>query len=484
MADECESTEPRDPLIIKFMTIESEIYDLIVLGGGSAGYAAARTAHELNKTVAVVDGSEELSGLCILRGCMPSKTLIYSAEVLHLAQQGKLFGFKGSEPFADLAAMQLRKRNVIKEFSDYRKQQLEDGRFSLFRQKGYLSGPHTIRLEDGTELNTEKILISTGSLINTPDLPGLVKSPFKTSDDVLNLDTLPEECVVLGGGIVACELAQFLARVGCRVTQLQRSSQVLKEFSNDAGTVVGQALRDNGINLQTETQLQSFEPLGGDRVRVNYDWEGKSLSIETNFLFHALGRAPATSNLGLEENGVKLSRSGHISTDSFQQTSLDHIYAAGDCAGPHEIVHIAIKQGENAVLHAFGKEVEPIHYDYLLGVVFTDPQVARVGLSPDQIRERGIDPVSASFPFDDHGKSILMEAKYGYVAVHATRTTGVILGAECVSKDAGELIHSLSVAVALKATVNDLLKADWYHPTLSEIWTYPLEDIAEEIGAE
>ena len=169
------------------------------------------------------------------------------------------------------------------------------------------------------------------------------------------------------------------ARVGCRVTQLQRSSQVLKEFSKDAGTVVGQALRDNGIDLQTETQLHSFEPLGGDLVRVNYDWKGKSLSIETSFLFHALGRSPATSNLGLEENGVKLLRSGHISTNSFQQTSLDHIYAAGDCAGPHEIVHIAIKQGETAALHAFGKKVEPIHYDYLLGVVFTDPQVARVG---------------------------------------------------------------------------------------------------------
>ncbi len=464
------------------MKNEMESFDLVVMGGGSAGYAAARTAYDLGKKVAVVDGAEELSGLCILRGCMPSKTLIYSAEVLHLAKQGELFGFKGCEPVADLAAMQKRKREVIKEFSDYRKQQLEDGRFSLFRQKGILSSPKTIRLEDGTELSAEKILISTGSGIKTPDLPGLGEAPFKTSDDVLNLDTLPKECVVLGGGIVACELAQFLARVGCRVTQLQRSHQVLKEFSNEAGKVVGQALRDNGIDLLTNVNLQSIESLGGDRVRVNYEREGSSCSIETNFLFHAMGRAPATQGIGLEQVGVELLKSGHVKTNAFQQSSLDHIYAAGDCAGPHEIVHIAIKQGETAALHAFGQKIEPIHYDYLLGVVFTDPQVARVGLSPEQINQRGIDPVSASFPFDDHGKSILMEAKYGYVAVHADRSTGVILGAECVSKDAGELIHSLSVAVALKATVSCLLKADWYHPTLSEIWTYPLEDIAEEIA--
>ena len=159
---------------------------------------------------------------------------------------------------------------------------------------------------------------------------------------------------------------------------------------------------------------------------------------------------------------------------------MGNIYAAGDCTGPHEIVHIAIKQGETAVRHAFDQQVDPIHYDHLLGVVFTDPQVARVGLSPEQIRKKGIEPISASFPFEDHGKSILMGAKYGFVAVHADRASGVILGAECVSKDAGELIHALSIAVTLRATAQDLLKADWYHPTLSEIWTYPLEEIVEQ----
>ena len=122
-----------------------------------------------------------------------------------------------------------------------------------------------------------------------------------------------------------------------------------------------------------------------------------------------------------------------------------------------------------------------MNYDHLLSVVFTDPQVARVGLSPHQLRERGFDFLSASYPFDDHGKSILMEAKHGYVAVHADKKTGIVLGAECTGKDAGELIHALSLAVSLEATVHALIKADWYHPTLSEIWTYPLEDLAEEI---
>ena len=127
------------------------------------------------------------------------------------------------------------------------------------------------------------------------------------------------------------------------------------------------------------------------------------------------------------------------------------------------------------------KLVQPLSYDHLLGVVFTDPQVASVGLLPKHLEERGIEYLSADYPFDDHGKSILMEAKHGYVAVHAEKTTGVVLGAECVGKDAGELIHTLSVAVSMRATVHKLAKADWYHPTLSEIWTYPIEDLAEEI---
>ena len=160
---------------------------------------------------------------------------------------------------------------------------------------------------------------------------------------------------------------------------------------------------------------------------------------------------------------------------------MPSIYAAGDCAGPHEIVHIAVKQGETAALHALGFAVPPVEYDNLLSVVFTDPQIAKVGLSTEELKNRDINFISASYPFDDHGKSILMEAKKGYVAVHAEKSSGIILGAECAGKDAGELIHSLSVAVSLQATVHQLLKVDWYHPTLSEIWTYPLEDIAEEI---
>ena len=457
------------------------IFDFVVIGGGSAGHAAARTIHASGGSVAVCDGGKELGGLCILRGCMPSKTLIYSAEVLHQAKQGSMFGFENSDLRADMAAMQQRKKDIIAEFADYRKGQLEDGRFSLFRSKAKFLDEHSVELEDGTVIEADKFLISTGSKISMPEVPGLSEVYFKTSDDVLDISEVPEEVVVLGGGIVACELAQFLSRVGARVTILQRNEHIIKEFPKSASNCVQEKFNEEGINVVTGVSIDCLTQNDKEIIRVDYQHDDEIHSIETKFLLHALGRIPATDGLNLEAIGVEIEKTGHIKTNAFQQTSVPHIYAAGDCAGPHEIVHIAIRQGETAASHSQGQSPESISYDHLLGVVFTDPQVAKVGLLPRELEKRGIEYLSADYPFDDHGKSILMEAKHGYVAVHAEKKTGVVLGAECVGKDAGELIHTLSVAVSMRATVHQLARADWYHPTLSEIWTYPIEDLAEEI---
>ena len=458
-----------------------QTFDFLVLGGGSAGYAAARTFHEHGGRVALVDGAEELGGLCILRGCMPSKTLIYSAEVLHLAQKGSIFGFEGETPRANLATMQARKKKVIAEFSEYRKGQLEDGRFSLFRSRGTFVDANTIILADGTVLTAPKILISTGSEVKVPPLPGLSEVRYQTSDQVLDLDVIPPESVVLGGGVVACELAQFLSRVGSKVTLLQRSPRLLKEFPQAASDALQRAMIEEGIQLELGVNFKNFKQLEEEKIEVSYQQNGEEKEIVTGFLFLALGRVPSVHTLELQNAGVELLPSGHIKTNHFQQTSAPTVYGAGDCAGPHEIVHIAIKQGETVALHALGKKVKPMNYDCLLSVVFTDPQLAVVGLTVHQMKDRGIEFLTASYSFDDHGKSILMEAKHGYVCVHAEKITGRVIGAECVGKDAGELIHAMSVAVGLRAGVHDLLKADWYHPTLSEIWTYPIEDLAEEI---
>jgi pyruvate/2-oxoglutarate dehydrogenase complex dihydrolipoamide dehydrogenase (E3) component len=456
-------------------------YDFLALGGGSAGFNAARIATSLGLKTAIIDGAPDLGGLCILRGCMPSKTLLYMAEVLHLAQKAKSFGLRIPSARADMKAIHERKKKIIAAFADYRVLALQSGKFDLIRAHARFVNTHTAELSTGERVRSKHFLISTGSRVTVPPVPGLAEVPCWTSDDVLDLDFIPPSVIVLGGGIVACELAQFLNRVGSRVTLIQRSANILRDHSPEASTVVQQALVDEGIELIAGTQLQRVA-YSKREYTVEFVHDGRFMTRTAAHLFNALGRDANTAALNLPAAGVATRINGQVITNRWQQTSAAHIYAAGDCAGPVEIVHIAIQQGELAARHAAGvKKLKPVDYSLLLNVVFTDPQLATIGLLENELTARNIAYLVATYPFNDHGKSILMEAHYGYVKVMAEPGRGRILGAEIVGKDAGELIHAFSGPLAMKATVFDLLRAPWYHPTLAEIITYPLEEIAGKI---
>ena len=459
----------------------SEHFDFVVIGGGSAGYAAARTAREAVNRVAIIDGSKDLGGLCILRGCMPSKTLIYSAEMLHQAQRGTLFGLNIPNAAADMSAIHARKLRMIDDFASYRQSQLQSDRFTLFRDFASFVDEETVELRtSGLRITADHFLIATGSDVNSPTIPGLADVPSWTSDDILELETRPESIIVLGGGIVATELGQFLQRIGTKVTLIQRSPAILKEASANAAHVVMQALRDEGMTLFTDTHITRISKSPGG-VTVEFTVQGAPRRAEAAHLFNALGRRPSTRGLGLDAAGVELAQSGQIVVDAFQRTHNPRIYAAGDATGPYEIVHLAVMQGEVAAKHACGLPTQPVDYTTRTSVVFTDPQIAEAGLPLLEAQQQDFDLIEAEYPFDDHGRSILMEARYGYVRAWADKKTGQLIGAECVGKDAGELIHTMAVAVQLKAKVADLVKVHWYHPTLAEIWSYPLEDLLEQI---
>ena len=469
------------PREIRGHVVPVKSYDFIVIGGGSAGFNAARVAASLGRRVAIVDGAKPLGGLCILRGCMPSKTLLYSAEVLHLAQQGRAFGLRIPRARADMPALQARKRRIIGDFAAHRVRQLTAGRYDLYRHHARFVDTHTLELADGVRLRGRRFLIATGSKVSAPPVPGLQDVPFWTSDDVLNLDFVPASVIVLGGGIVACELSQFLHRIGARVVLVQRSPHILRDHSAKAGAVLQQAFRDEGIEVFAGTSIRRITR---DRrgFTVTFAHGGTVVTRRARHLFNALGREPVTTGLGLDAAGVKTGRKGRVIVNRWQQTSRKHIYAAGDVCGPHDIVHLAVAQGELAARHACGvKGIKTVDYSLLLNVVFTEPQLATIGVQESELQAKGRRFLSAAYPFNDHGKSILMEANYGYVKVIAEPVRGRILGAEIVGRDAGELIHCFSGPLAMRATVFDLLRAPWYHPTLAEIITYPLEAIANRV---
>ena len=455
-------------------------FELAVIGGGSGGYAAARTAAGAGLQTVVIEGGEEVGGLCILRGCMPTKALLYAAEVKHLAAQSAILGLRPGKIGFDFARVMQRKNEQIQDFAGFRVQQLNSGRFDFIRARATFLDPHTVQLSTGKKITARYFLLATGSRVAPAPLPQLAKVGYITSDEAVMLKKLPKSLIVLGGGAIACEFAQFFARFGVQTTLIQRSDQLLKEADTDAAAEIEKVFRREGIAVFAGTKLVTAQSRGKLKS-ITFEQKGKQISVSAEEILFALGRVPNTEALELPRAGVK-TRQGRVVTDAGMRTSVPHIFAAGDCAGPHEIVHIAIQQGETAVYNLLHPRApRSVDYRLLLSVVFTEPQVAMVGLTEKTASDLRVKYITASYPFNDHGKSLLMEAKDGFVKLLAHPKTGEILGGTCVGPVAGELIHEIVVAMAGRMTVHQLAAIPHYHPTLAEIWTYPAEELADKI---
>lgn len=465
-------------------------YDFTVLGGGSAGYAAARTAAALGMKTAVVDGAEELGGLCILRGCMPSKALIASADRALTLRRAAEFGLEARPGSPNLHAIRNRKRSLIADFASYRQDQLQHGPFALHRARACFTDAHRLRLQpiDGSPeqpLTSRFFCVATGSEASVPPIPGLLETGFWTSDDVLDSDHLPASCIILGGGAIALEMAHYLDALGTQVTLIQRNRQLLTGVDPEASAVLVKAFHARGMSIHCGTKIHRITHSDGGKTVHFSDAQGGGHQLTAESILLALGRQPATDGLGLDQAGV--SRQGRkITVKPTQQSSQPHIFAAGDVASPLDVVHLAIQQGEVAarnasrLLEGSGASLEQMDYRLRLFGVFSHPQVAVVGASEEELRQAGIPFLTASHPFDDHGKSMVMGETEGLVKLLAHAETGEILGALCVGPEATELIHEIVVAMHYHATAASLAAIPHYHPTLSEIWTYPAETLAEK----
>jgi pyruvate/2-oxoglutarate dehydrogenase complex dihydrolipoamide dehydrogenase (E3) component len=455
-------------------------HDVIVIGGGSAGYAAARTARDAGADVAIVDQGP-LGGLCILRGCMPTKAILRSAEVAALFRRAKEFGLCPVSAQADLSAIVDRKDRLVREFADHRIQQLRDPRLTLYQSQAVFRSPHEITVGD-TVLSADSFILATGSRPSEVQIPGLAQAGYFTSDTILDLRTQPGSLIVLGGGAVALELGQFFARLGTKVTILQRGRTLLSEMDEDVGRSLEASLIDEGIEVVTGAQwLRVTQGATGKTVWALKD--GCERSYVGEQILQALGRRPNIEGLSLNLAEVTVD-SGRIVVDGMMRTSQVHIYAVGDVNDVTPIVHLAIQQGEIAAYNATHADQPAKTIDHRLDteVVFTDPQVAVLGLNETCARAEEIPYLTASYPFIDHGKALCLGATQGFVKLLAAPQTGEILGAQIVGPEAGELIHELIAVMYYHGTVADLMRMPHYHPTLAEIVTYPAESIVERLG--
>ena len=452
-------------------------FDVVVIGGGSAGFAAASKAQSEGAKVAVVDKGP-LGGLCILRGCMPTKTILRSSNILALIRRAKEFGLSTQNPSADLPSINDRKNRLITEFANYRIEQLNDPRFTLIKENAFFLSQHELKVGQRI-IRAKNFIIATGSTIAEFQVPGLTESGFLTSDDILELRKVPTSMIVLGAGPVAVELAQFFCRIGTRTTLIQRSNHILSKGDEDLARPVEERFREEGMEVYTGTQLLRVEKSEDNRT-VYFTHKGDEKAVSSQTILQALGRKPNIDGLNLSAASVNTTK-GRVKVDLEMRTNVPHIYAVGDVNGLHEIVHIAIEQGEIAGHNATQKDTRQFDERLKTSITFTDPPVASVGLLEKECEAKNIPYLTASYHFNDHGKSLCMGETYGHVKLLCTPDSGEIIGAHIVGAEAGELIHQMVTLMHYRGTVHDLIKIPHYHPTLSEIFTYPAEELAESL---
>jgi pyruvate/2-oxoglutarate dehydrogenase complex dihydrolipoamide dehydrogenase (E3) component len=414
---------------------------------------------------------------------MPSKAILRSAEIAALMKRAKEFGLEPVPVRADLSAIVDRKNRLVQEFAEDRIKALKDPRFTLYQERGLFMSPQEIRV-GGTVLTARSFIIATGSIPCDVPIPGLKEAGYETSDSILDLREQPDSLIVLGGGAVATEFGQFFARIGTRVTILQRGDHLLSDFDDEVGQTVETAFRQEGLAVHLGSEVMHVTHQGRENT-IEFEQAGRTRSVNGELILQALGRKANIAGLNLEAARVAV-QDGRIVLNEEMRTSQPHIFAVGDVNDLNPIVHIAIQQGEVAGYNAAHPTSVPKRVDNRLDsdVIFTDPQVAAVGLGEKECRRRGVSYLTASYPFADHGKALCSGQTHGFVKLLCQPRNGQVLGAQMVGPDAGELMHELAAVMYYRGTVHDLLRIPHYHPTLAEIITYPAEELAARIQAE
>jgi len=460
--------------------MKRERYDLVVVGAGSGGFAAARTARDLGAKVALVDHGP-LGGLCILRGCMPSKALIASSDAVADLETFKELGVHAGDVRIDFDHIMQRKAHLIRGFAEYRIEGIEE--FPLYSGRAKFLSDSSVQVGDDTILDAKKFIVATGSIVAPAEaVHGLVETGYIDSDGALEISKLPESMVVLGGGYIGCELGQFFARMGVKVTMVLRSRHLLSTEDHDLGEALTAYYRADGIEVRTETEICRAEKRDGKKA-VIVKHGGLEGEIVADEILYCLGRVPNVAGLGLDEIGVPCHHITGIDVDEYLQTCNDNIYAIGDVTGKSMLVHVAIYQGEVAVRNAIGGANEKADYRLQTAhTIFSDPQIAVVGKNERHLQQEGIAYVKGSYEFSEHGKAMCIGKTRGFVKMMADTSSGEILGAAVIGPDASDLIHEVIVAMHYRSTVQDFIRIPHLHPTLAEIWTYPAEECAAKLA--
>ena len=460
----------------------SQQFDLVILGAGSAGYAAACEASRLGLKVAMIGEKQEFVGHCILHGCMPGKVFVEAADHRLHAERAQRFGVKVSGVAPSPELTRERKEELVKYFAEARLEELENGPWQLFKSPAEFVDSHTVELSKTQEhLSGRTFLIATGSQVSKLPITGLSDVPYMTSDTLVDTAACPDSLVILGGGAVALEAAHYCAAFGSKITILQRGAEVLTRMDADLAAFAARALRKRGVRIICNAQIQRVAV--ADRHKcVYFDQEGSEQSVEADEILYALGREPRFGSLRIERAGVAV-KEGRIAVDTTQQTTAPHIFAAGDVSARYPVLNHAVREGtiagHNAAMLVRGEPAGFRRMDFRtkLYALFTHPQLASVGLMEHEAQAARLDVDIATYPFGEVGKAVVLDQAEGLAKIIVDRSTRKLLGAGLAGPLASELIHIPATIIHLNGTVDDLAEAPFYHPTLAEIWSSVAEKL-------
>ncbi|WP_088104743.1 dihydrolipoyl dehydrogenase [Halalkalibacter urbisdiaboli] len=458
----------------------AEEYDLVILGAGTGGYVAAIRAAQYGLKVAIVE-KDKLGGTCLHKGCIPSKALLRSAEVFATVKRADDFGVSTSGVSLDFSKVQKRKETIIKQLYQGVKQLMNKGKIDVFEGTGRILGPSifsptpgtvSVEMANGEEnkmLIGQNVIIATGSSARTIAGLDVDGSQILTSEEALELESLPTSMIIVGGGVIGIEWASMLADFGVDVTVLEAGPQILPTEDIDITREATKLLKKKGVQIMTSAKIDvdSLEK-SEEHVSITYEMNENKERIQADKLLLSVGRRANVKGIGLENTDIEV-EDGSIVVNEFYQTKESHIYAIGDVIGGLQLAHVASHEGLIAVDHLARKKPTPIDYLSVPKCIYSHPEIASVGLTEEEAVEKGYKVKVGRFPFKGIGKALVFGETDGFVKLIANEENDDLLGIHMIGPHVTDMISEAAIAKVLDAAHWEVAQTIHPHPTLSEI---------------
>ncbi|MCM3651948.1 dihydrolipoyl dehydrogenase [Metabacillus litoralis] len=449
----------------------SKDYDVVIIGGGTGGYVAAIRASQLGFKTAVVEKGK-LGGTCLHAGCIPSKALLRSAEVYSNTKNAEEFGVIAPEVGLDFSKVQARKEAITDRLFKGVQHLMNKGKIDVYEGKGTILESKNVFVEMNNEeenitLNSRNILIATGSRPRT--LPGLEADGkyVMTSDEALQMEELPKSIIIVGGGVIGIEWASMLIDFGLQVTVIEYADRILPPEDKEISKEVQRLLKKKGVKIVTSAKVLPETIEKGEGVSIKAEHKGKEVSFTADKLLVSVGRAPNVEGVGLENTSIELERA-FIKTNEFYQTNEHNIYAIGDVIGGLQLAHVASHEGIIGIEHMAEKNPAPLDPTLVSKCVYSSPEVASVGLTEDEAKEKGYQVKTGKFSFRAIGKALVFGESDGFVKLVVDEASNKLLGAHMVGPHVTDMITEAGLARVLNATAMDIAHTIHPHPTLAE----------------